>query len=65
MPKTIADFKPDDRVRYIPNHAFLDRHHKDCEDGVVSSTNDYFVFVRYGTSQTAQATDPENLIHLH
>lgn len=62
------------RVRYIPAHANGYPNHKDCEDGVVSSTNDRFVFVKYDNAvqkmitgnepYTSQATDPKDLIHI-
>ena len=68
----ISDFKKGDKVKYIPTHANGDRKHKDCENGVVSSTNDRFVFVKYDNAMcimttgdepyTAQATKPEDLI---
>lgn len=57
-------FPPGSRVRYIPMHAHGDRGHPDCEDGIVSSCNHENVFVKYGGKQTAQATDPEDLIRL-
>lgn len=67
-----SDFKKGDKVRYIPYHAYGDKNHKDCEDGVVSSTNDRFVFVKYNNAvcimttgdepYTAAATDPLDLI---
>jgi len=66
------DFEKGDKVRYIPNHADGDDGHTDCEDGVVSSTNKKFVFVKYNDQMcimtsgdepyTAQATKRENLI---
>jgi hypothetical protein len=63
---TINDFKPGDKVRYIPNHAHGKINHPDCEDGIVSSINEVNVFVRYydysGLKTTAQATDPDNLV---
>lgn len=31
------------------------------EEGVITSVNDRWVFVRYGTQQTSQATDPRHL----
>lgn len=62
-----SDFKPQERVRFIPNHAFGDRSHKDCEFGTVSSVNDKYVFVRFdqhvakfgwdGATSQACATD--------
>ena len=67
-----SDFKKGDHVTYIPNHAFRNMNHKDCQDGVVSSTNELFVFVKYDNAcmkmitgdepYTAQATKVENLI---
>ena len=33
----------------------------DEERGVISSFSDHYVFVRYGTSSTAQATDRNDL----
>lgn len=64
--KQAADFKTGDRVLYIPNHAHDDRAHPDCEHGIVSSTNDSTVFVKYFTNDGglklhAQATYPHNL----
>jgi len=61
---TTTDFKKGQRVRYVPNHA----------EGVVKSTNDWFVFVIYDNAcqvmttgdepYTAASTRPEDLIHL-
>jgi hypothetical protein len=31
------------------------------EEGVITSVNDQYVFVRYGSQQTSQATDPRDL----
>lgn len=64
-------FKKGMRVRYIPNHAGGDITHTSCREGVVSSKNDTWVFVKYDNAEcrmvtgdepyTAQATDPDNL----
>lgn len=64
---TTDDFKPGDRVRYVPRHAHGDRSHADCENGIVSSKNDSNVFVRYyykagGLRDQSQATDPDDLV---
>lgn len=69
---TINDFKKGMRVRYIPHHAHGDSTHEDCENGVVSSVNDEWVFVKYDNAicimtdgdepYTAKATRPEDLI---
>ena len=66
------DFKHGDKVRYVPNHADGDIRHADCQDGVVSSTNEMFVFVKYNNAMcvmttgdepyTAQATKREDLV---
>ncbi len=68
----IMDFKKGDKVRYIPLHARGNSKHPDCENGIVSSTNDKCVFVKYDNNMcimvtgdepyTSQATDPEDLI---
>lgn len=58
-----SDFKKGDKVRYVPRHVKGDYHHRDCENGVVSSTNDYYVFVKYNDDNyNAPATNPEDLI---
>ncbi len=72
MKTTTEDFKHGDKVRYVPNHANGDAQHVDCQDGIVSSTNEKFVFVKYNNamcimttgdeSYTAQATKRENLV---
>lgn len=56
-----ADFKAGDRVAYIPLHAHGDASHPDVERGIVTSTNPYFVFVRYGHETQAKATSPHDL----
>lgn len=66
------DYKHGDKVRYVPNHAFGDPHHPDCQNGVVSSTNEHYVFVKYDNDMcimvngdepyTSQATLRDNLI---
>ena len=67
----LADFKKGIRVRYVPSHAHGDVSHKDCQNGVVSSVNSRFVFVKYDNTMgimvtgdepyTSQATRPEDL----
>lgn len=69
-----TDFVKGQRVRYTPNHAHGDINHEDCKEGVVKSTNEFFVFVIYDNLMckmvtgdepyTAAATKPENLIIL-
>lgn len=58
----VSDFQPGDRVLYVPNHAHGDKQHPDCERGVVSSTNEVNVFVRYGGRPNSQATFPGDLV---
>lgn len=38
--------------------------HEHAEEGTITSVNDRFVFVRYGTSRTPAATDPGALVLL-
>ena len=66
-----------ERVKYIPTHAKGDTNHSDCEDGVVKSKNDKYVFVLYWNKSTynrgrliegywdtqAKATDPNDLVY--
>lgn len=56
------DFKRDDRVRYVPYHAHNDVTHKDCENGIVTSTNDHYVFVCFKLGATSQACKPDQLV---
>jgi len=79
MEKT-SDFKKGDKVRYVPNHANGNIHHPRCKDGVVSSHNPLFVFVKYyhtlangikwppietgDEPYTAAATKVENLVRI-
>ncbi|MBA7471384.1 hypothetical protein ES707_06690 [subsurface metagenome] len=70
----VTDFKKGDRVKYIPPHAEGDPNHEDCETGVVSSINDFYVFVRYDVAAIFKAngynpslpiaTRAENLIKI-
>ena len=48
-------------VRYVPYHAAGDVRHEDCETGVVTSTNDTYVFVRF-KGETSQACKPDQLM---
>lgn len=64
---TTDDFKIGQPVRYVPRHAHGDTSHQDCENGIVSSKNDVYVFVRYyyengGLRENAQATIPDDLV---
>jgi hypothetical protein len=60
---TTANFRPGDQVLYVPNHAHGDTRHPDCESGVVTSTNEVNVFVRYGGGIHSQATSPSDLVN--
>jgi hypothetical protein len=67
MSATTAEFAEGDRVIYVPAHANGDAKHPDCERGIVSSTNDVNVFVRYfnkrgDLSHGGQATRPDDLV---
>lgn len=67
---TTQDFKPRDRVVYVPAHAIEDKNHEACRWGTVSSVNDFLVFVKFDeqlnkfgwegtTSQGCHPTDLE------
>lgn len=53
-----------DKVRYVPYHAYGDCQHPDCEDGVVTSKNSVYVFVRLGGKNYSAACSPDQLVHL-
>ena len=68
-------FRKGERVRYVPTHARGDTHHKDCEDGVVSSIGRTgTVFVKYDCllgvgitgdePWTAKGTRPDDLVRI-
>jgi len=61
-----SDFYPGQRVMYVPMHAYGNVRHPDCEEGVVSSVNEKYVFVSYikngRTQHTTQATDADDLL---
>ena len=60
------DFSSGEPVIYIPRHVHGNRHHQDCEHGIVSSQNGFNVFVRYYRNSklqhSAQATSPDDLV---
>lgn len=49
-------------VLYLPLHVNGDIHHKDVEQGRVSSVGQVAVFVRFGDRHTAQACNPSDLV---
>lgn len=61
-----SDFNNGELVRYVPLHATSRYDLKACEDGVVNSVNEKFVFVKYLSNgifdHSAIATDPRDLI---
>ena len=71
---TTKDFKKGDHVLYLPLRAKGNPDHRDCESGVVSFTNESFVFVKYDNAvmkmktgdepYTAQATEADMLIKI-
>lgn len=62
---TVDDFQIGDNVRYIPNHAHGDANHPDCENGVVSSKNHLYVFVKYHAGAlSGVATMPDQLMNI-
>lgn len=57
-------FKAGDAVTYVPYHAYDDRAHPDCEHGIVSSINESgVIFVRFGTNQTSNGCNEDQLVH--
>lgn len=66
---TAEDFKPKDRVLYVPSHAHGDINHKDVLHGRVSSQNGKNVFVRfdkqvarYGWAAASESCSPWDLV---
>jgi hypothetical protein len=59
--KTLADFTVGQHVRYVPYHAHGDASHADCENGVVSSISEKYVFVRF-RGETGQRCNPDQLV---
>jgi len=57
----ISDARPGQLVRYMPPHCNGNIEHRDVEEGIVSSANDKFIFVRYNEGITGAATPPEHL----
>jgi hypothetical protein len=53
----LTDLKETDVGRFVIYTA----HHGEREEGVISSWNDTYIFVRYGRGSTAAATDPNQL----
>lgn len=54
-----SDFKHGDLVTYIPTHTCRNEKHGDCQNGVVSSINEKFVFVKYDNAVMAMITGDE------
>lgn len=56
------DFRAGERVHYVPYHANGDIRHRDCENGIVTSTNDRFVFVKFNQNHDyGKACKPDQL----
>lgn len=56
-----SDFTPGTPVAYIPLHANGDIEHPDVEYGIVSSSNEKYVFVKYKNYLHPIATNPQDL----
>lgn len=64
---TLEFINVNDPVVYIPHHLLMGDKDKMVEDknmGIVVSKNDTYVFVKYGNSESSQATKPEDLFTL-
>lgn len=59
--KSLSDFEVGQHVRYVPYHAHGDASHPDCENGVVSSISENFVFVRF-KGPNGEACYPDQLV---
>ena len=57
----LSDFARGDRVRYVPYHAQGNVRHQDCENGIVTSVSESFVFVRF-KGETSEACKPDQLV---
>ena len=51
------EFSVGDTVLYIPAHAHISQ----AERGVITSMNDFYIFVRYGDAFQSQATRATDL----
>jgi hypothetical protein len=64
----LDQFEIGDLVSYVPYHAKGNIHHKDVEQGVVSSTrkteDGIIVFVRFGNMENSQGCRPSQLVKL-
>jgi hypothetical protein len=58
----LADFKPGERVIYLPIHANGDTNHADAEHGKVSSIGGRYVFVLFTGALFSKAVDPNDLV---
>lgn len=67
---TLEEIEPQMKVRYVPMHGNDDLSHPSVEQGVVSSKNDHFAFVKFNQQvakfgwdgTTSQACSAEDLI---
>jgi len=59
--KELSESDKGSKVTYVPMHARGDIGHSDCEGGTISSWNNFYVFVNYGTG-TNKATSPDDLV---
>lgn len=55
------ELKKNLQVTYVPRHAKNNENHPDRQLGIITSWNDTFVFVNYGTG-TSKATDINDLL---
>ena len=69
MTTSVKSFKEGDKVRYIPPQANKNMLHSSCEDGIVSSVNDTFVFVKFFIKGvldiTPKACSPSDLVKIN
>ena len=58
---SIDHWQPGMRAVYVPRHANGNLQHPDVEQGIVTSVNNQWVFVRFGGDATPKACDARDL----
>ena len=56
-----VDWQPGMIALYIPREAHGNLSHPSVEQGIVTSVNDQWVFVRFGSDATSKACSPRDL----
>jgi hypothetical protein len=56
------EFEPNTPVLYVPYHANGNKKHKDVERGIVTGSNEEYVFVRFENDNISKAVIRERLV---